>query len=44
LFSKTDLKITKSIPDLKTEGRTVFLDIEGKCDFKFGIEQQIVIT
>lgn len=34
----------KSIPNLKTEGRTVFLDIDGKCNFKFGIEQQIVIT
>ncbi|VDI20270.1 Hypothetical predicted protein, partial [Mytilus galloprovincialis] len=34
----------KTIPDLKTEGRTVFIDIEGSCDFKFGIEQQIVIS
>lgn len=31
--------------DLKTEGsRTVFLDIEGDCDFKYGIEQQIKIS
>ena len=35
---------TDSLRDLKTEGRTVYLDVEGECNFKFGIEQQIVIS
>lgn len=33
----------KSIPDLKTEKNAAILEISGKCDFKFGIEQQVVI-
>lgn len=40
----TILLADKSIKDLKTKGNAAILEIAGKCDFKYGIEQQIVVS
>lgn len=41
---KSILSETLHDSKFKTEGGTVYLEMEGECDFKFGIEQQIVIS
>ena len=35
--------LLQTLGNLKQEGKTVFIDVEGKCEFKYGIEQEIVI-
>ncbi|VDI20268.1 Hypothetical predicted protein [Mytilus galloprovincialis] len=36
--------LSDKIKDIESDGRTVYIDIKGECDFKYGIEQQIVIS